>query len=63
MTDTHASQPVVTAITDHIAVSMQARYETLVGELNEMLKQQPGFLSVDTIRHARPRHVEYTGLL
>ena len=53
----------VPAITDHVRPSDRNRYEALVGELHQMLRDQPGFLSVDTVRHVQPHRIEYTILL
>lgn len=57
------SDPVVLAVTDRVPNRARERYESLVRELHGMLRRQPGFLSADTVRHAREQLTEYTVLL
>ena len=57
------TDPKVLAITDHVALSDRDRYEARVSELHVLFRQQPGFLSVDTVRHIQPNRAEYTVLL
>lgn len=57
------TEPVVQAVTDRVGNQLRDRYELLVGEFHEMLKRQPGFLSVDTVRHVKDRQTDYTVLL
>jgi hypothetical protein len=57
------SPPAVLAVTDRVANDKRDRYEMLIGEFHQMLKQLPGFHSVDTVRHVKEQQTEYTVLL
>ncbi|WP_417454637.1 antibiotic biosynthesis monooxygenase [Kiloniella sp.] len=56
------NNPVVLAVTDHVPLTEQDRYEALVDELHQLFKTEDGFLSVDTVRYNRDRQMEYTVL-
>ena len=63
ITNKEIAHPAIRVVTDHVANQKQSQYEKHVGELHKMLKQQPGFLSVDTVRHEEGHQTEYTVLL